>query len=59
MLADYATIGPASEEQGPHEATMQYDETVHIGRLQVTPLDMVEDSRCPQAWSASGPGGCN
>ncbi len=48
MLAGCATMGSASEETGPHEATVRFDETAHIGRLLVTPLDMVEDSRCPQ-----------
>lgn len=47
MLAGCATTGAAFDE-GPREATVQYDETAHIGRLHVTPLDMVEDSRCPQ-----------
>jgi len=48
ILAGCTTLDTTSEAAGPHETTVQYDETAHIGRLQVTPLDMVEDSRCPQ-----------
>lgn len=48
VLAGCATLDATSETAGPHEATVQYDETAHIGRLKVTPRDMVEDSRCPQ-----------
>lgn len=47
MVAGCATMNITSE-MAPREATVRYDETAHLGRLQVTPLDMVEDSRCPQ-----------
>lgn len=48
MLAGCATMGPSTKATGTYEVTVAYDETAHIGRLQVTPLDMVEDSRCPE-----------
>ncbi|HWJ68536.1 MAG TPA: hypothetical protein VNS79_00565 [Sphingobium sp.] len=48
MLAGCAAMVPVSPAAGPHEATVQYDETAYLGPLQVTPRDMVEDSRCPE-----------
>lgn len=44
-LAACATTGAPP---GPSQATAGYDEKVQIGALSVTPLDMIEDSRCPK-----------